>query len=175
MKLDPDEIKDYEQRRFFEKEAPSSLSGSTIFFAVLGAILVAWVLREAYTRWEIEQALVAFNQQIAVINAHTQEQLRRSQLQAEAMRAAATERARMQEEVNAQLGAEKIQQENDKRVQAVANAQEAARKEKAWEAYYKPIVGCEAENPNRETIKCGNDYIKAKRKFESDWLSKNNN
>jgi len=43
-------------------------------------------------------------------------------------------------------------------------------KETAWNAYYKPTVGCESSNQNRDTIKCGNDYIKSRNKFEASWI-----
>ena len=51
---------------------------------------------------------------------------------------------------------------------------ERAKKDEAWKVFYKPTKGCEADNPNRETVKCGNDYIKAHDRFEASWLTNQN-
>jgi len=170
MQLDQDEIKSYEQRAFFEKKENTELSPVTIFFAVLGAILVSWVIRQAYIEWQVQRALTVFNQQMQIMNAQSQQELQRFQIQSEAARAAAQERVRLEMEAKEQQKLAAIQLENDKRAQELAVIQEKEAKEVAWKRFYNPIRGCESENPNRDAIKCGNDYIKARKRFESGWF-----
>lgn len=170
MQLDQDEVASYAQRAFFEKKETTALSPATIFFSVLGAILVSWVVREAYIEWQVQRALIVFNQQIQIMNAQSQQELQHFQLQSEAARAAAQERVRIEMEAKEQQRLAAAQLDNDKRKQALAVIQEKEAKEVAWKKFYSPIRGCESENPNRDAIKCGNDYIKARRRFELAWI-----
>ena len=187
MPLDPDEIRDYERRSFFEKDHSNSTTPLTIFLAVLAAILVSWAIREAYLEWQVRRALEYFNQQVEISNARSQQQLRAFQIQSQAAQAQAEEQAKQQAEAHTQQRLEEIrlqaeahrqqrleeiqlQRENQARI-AEANAQ-LARKEEAWGQYYKPTAGCELDNPRRATVECGNDHIKAIKRFEQYWLTK---
>ena len=54
------------------------------------------------------------------------------------------------------------QQEENK----VAKLNEVNQKEEAWNRFYKTPVDCTSET---NIVKCGNDYIRLRRKFEQDW------
>ena len=72
MKLDPEDFQAYKQRMFLERNE-SSLDGTTIFFAVLGAILAAWLIREAYLEWQMRRALQEINHQVEIAARQSQE------------------------------------------------------------------------------------------------------
>lgn len=165
MKLDPDDIRSYEQRAYFDKNEQKGPSGLTIFISVLLAIIASWLIAVAFISWQARQAVEAFNQQAAVISAQSQERMVKIQAQQVAIREEAEAKVRFEA-----LRVQREKEENQARL--VAIAAEKAREEEAWKAYYKPIEGCEPSNQNREIVKCGNDYIKAKRKFESEWQAK---
>lgn len=54
------------------------------------------------------------------------------------------------------------QQEENK----IARVNEVNQKEEAWNRFYKTPVDCTLET---NIVKCGNDYIRLRRKFEQDW------
>lgn len=172
MKLDKDELRDYEQRAFFEKKEVSETNPLNIFFAVLAAILVSWFIRELYLEWQIRRALTIFNEQMQIVNQQTQQQLQQIQINSEYQRAKAQEKARLEFEYKEQQRRLAIEQENQIHAQQMAIVEEKNAKESAWKRFYKPTLGCESENQNRDVIKCGNDYIKERRRFESGWIFK---
>lgn len=169
MKLDHEDLQTYQQRNFFENARPSSPDGITIFFAVLGAILTAWLIREAYMEWQVRRALHAFNEQIEISAQQTQKQLEQIRINNEAARLQAQQNVRLQAEEQARLTRQQLQQQNEIREKTAALEIEKSRKEKAWKQYYRPVSGCEMDNPDRETVKCGNDFIKARRLFDAQW------
>lgn len=171
MQIDKEDLRTYEQRAFFEKKGAISLSPVSIFFAVLYAILVSQVIRQAYLDWKIQQAVAIFNQQIQAISAQSNAQLQSIQLQNEARKAADEEKIRFKAESAEKQRLATIQADNENRARVIAAINEQARKEHAWKLFYKPIVGCGAENPNREAVKCGNDYIKSRRSFDASWVA----
>ncbi|MEY3747119.1 MAG: hypothetical protein RL194_578 [Pseudomonadota bacterium] len=167
MKLDDEDTRNYQQRMFFENEEKkrTHVDGITIFIAVLAAIIVAWLIRDAYINWQTEKALKQLSLQLAISAEQSQKQLRQLQLQREYANAKAREKAQLEAKA-------KQQQELMIRAQKAAAIKNMGEKEKAWDLYYKPAAGCESSNLNRETIKCGNDYIRARKKFEDEWASK---
>lgn len=169
MQLDPEDIKSYEQRNFFENDNKIEMSPITIFFSVLAAILVAWVIREAYIEWQVRQALAIFNQQMAVINEQSQQSMDRMQNQTLAIQQQANERLRIEGENNRLLKLQEHQFELDKQAAIASELENKSKKEQAWVEFYKPIKGCESSNNDRDLIKCGNDYAKAKKIFEAKW------
>jgi len=94
------------------------------------------------------------------------------QIQSELANAKAREISRQKTEEAQRAKAATIQRDLYEREQKSAELKRLADKENAWKSYYEPISGCESNNPNRETIKCGNDYLKAKKEFEAEWLKK---
>lgn len=46
------------------------------------------------------------------------------------------------------------------------------RKERAWQAFYAKPKKCEAPVTNEILIECGNDFIRAKREFDAQWLAR---
>jgi hypothetical protein len=174
MKIDDEDTRSYEQRQFFEKNLPSSfqLDGLTIFFAVLAAIIAAWFIRDAYERWQIEQAMKELNRQLQISAEQSNRAMQEIQSQQQYAYAKAKEAARLEAE-NKQREKERLRQQQlaDQELRTIA-LKNLAKKEQAWQNYYKPITGCESANPNRETVKCGNDYIKARRNFEQIWSTK---
>lgn len=171
MKLDKDDVKSYEQRVFFEKKESKDINPLSIFFAVLAAILVSWFIRAAYIEWQVNQAVSLFNQEMKVIVDQSQQQMRVFQLKNEAVRAEAEEKARLNAEEIMQKKIAAHQIELDKRAAIATEADERVRKEEAWIDFYKPTKGCEKDNPDREAVKCANDYIKARNRFEQSWAS----
>src|SRR5687768_4685250 len=96
MQLDKDEVRNYEQRAFFEKDDKQEVNPMTIFFAVLAAILVSWFIRELYLEYQIRRALSVFNEQMEVINQQTQQQIQEIQIRNEFNQAKAQEKARLE-------------------------------------------------------------------------------
>lgn len=172
MQLDKEDIRSYEQRKFLDSPEKTEVNPLSIFFAVLAAILVSWLIREAYLEWQVRQAVEAFNQQMQIIDAQSQQQLKNYQLQNEA------EKAKLEEEASAraeELRQQKLadqQLDTEKRNAIAAAIDERIKKEQAWTETYKPVKGCDKENPDRDAIKCGNDYVKAHRQFEVSWANR---
>lgn len=171
MQLDKEDIRSYEQRTFLDAPQKKEVNPVSIFFAVLAAIIVSWLIREAYVEWQVRQAVEVFNQQMQVINAQSQQQMQSIQLQNEAMKAKAEQEADAKEEELRQQKLAAQQLDNDKRNAIAAAIDERTKKEEAWSSAYKPISGCEKDSPDRDTIKCGNDYAKAHRQFELSWAN----
>ena len=171
MQLDKEDIRSYEQRTFLEAPQKKEVNPLSIFFAVLAAILVSWLIREAYVEWQVRQAIEVFNQQMQIIDAQSQQQMQSIQLQNQAMKANAEENARAKQEELRQQKLAAQQLDNDKRNAIAAAIEERTKKEEAWALTYKPIKECEKDNPNRDAIKCGNDYAKAHRQFELSWAN----
>ena len=148
-------------KEFFLKKRINLHKSIQYFLSVLTAILVSWLIREAYLDYQINQAVKIFNQQMQNINAQTQAQLHTYQLENESRKAENERVIRLRQEEHEQQKIVKIQVENGKRAQVIAEINERAKKDEALKVFYKPTNGCEADKPNREPVKCGNDYIKA--------------
>lgn len=171
MKLDPDELRTYRQDSYFDKKESNETNPITIFFAVLGAILVSWVIREAYVEWQVRQALTMFNQQMAIINDQSQRSIQNMQIQSQAYQEAANQRAQIEQEKIEQKKLDALQLERDKKAAIMAEIDLKNKKDQDWNAFYKPIKGCESSNDNKDLMKCGNDYARAKKAFEAQWTS----
>lgn len=171
MQLDDDDIKSYQQRAYFDSKPKQEVNPINIFFAVLAAILVSWFIREAYIEYQARQALALLNQQLSIINEQAQRQFENIQLQTEAMNLRAQKNARLRAE--ALIEQKQIAQQTDlkNREETSNKINEQIRKEQAWAAAYKPVKGCETDNPDKDAIKCGNDYARAHRKFEASWIN----
>lgn len=155
MKLDKEDIDSYYQRQFFNEPKSPKINGTTIFFAVVAAIIFCWFLKGMYEEWQIRRAIAILNEQIAVTEARNEQRIR--------LRAEQNQLLRIQKHK-----AELEQQVVFEAQMAAKNAKEVARK-----AFYKPVSGCESDNPNRELIKCGNDYARANKQFEENWAKSN--
>ena len=81
MQLDKDEIDGYHQRQFFDESKSPNINGTTIFFAVVGAIIFCWVLKDIYEEWQVRRALAILNEQIAITEVQTKNELRKMQIQ----------------------------------------------------------------------------------------------
>lgn len=173
MQLDPDELRTYRQSSYFDEKKSNETSPIAIFFAVLGAILVSWLIREAYVDWQVRKALTIFNQQMAIISEQSQRSMENIQLQSQAYQDAANQRAIIEEEKLHQKKLYELQLERDKKAAIMAEIDMKNKKEKDWIAFYKPIKGCESSNENKDLMKCGNDYAKAKKAFEAQWANTN--
>ncbi len=165
MRLDEEDIRNYEQRKFFDRPEKQPLDGVTIFMAVLGAILAAWFLKAMYERWEMNQAMAALNEQMKVIDAQSQAQIQRWKEQSQIKQ----EEARLKAQAEQNRIADEIE---NNRIQIGLTQAESARKERAWKAYYKPIIEC-GDGKGTSIVLCGNDHIKARRDFERLWLEHN--
>ena len=87
MQIDKDEIDSYKQREFFDERKTSSLDGTTIFFSVVAAIIFCWFLKSMYEEWQIRRALAIVNEQVAMMEAQTKNELRKMQIRTEAFKA----------------------------------------------------------------------------------------
>jgi low affinity Fe/Cu permease len=173
MKLDEDDINSYRQRQYFDEPRSSTLNGTTIFFAVASAIIFCWFLKSAYEEWQIRRALAIFNEQMAITEIQTKNELRKMQIRTEAYKAQNEERIRLQGEQHELLRIQKHEAELAQQVIYEAQLAAKSAKEVARKSFYKPVAGCESDNPNRELIKCGNDYARANKKFEENWARNN--
>jgi membrane protein involved in colicin uptake len=171
MQLDPKDRRSYEQRNFFEREANPRVDGFTIFIAVLSAILVSWLIFYLYLQWEVRQAEEMARKQLEHFTLQIQAETQRSKAQMEARRRHAEEQAILRAEENRRIAEDAHRAEEARRAERLAAIQANITKQKAWEEFYKPIEGCEASNLNRDTLKCGNDHARAKKKFEDMWAS----
>lgn len=171
MQLDPDEIRNYQQDYFSNQNAKKSVDVNpfTIFLAVLAAILVAWLIRAVYIEWQVRQAINIFNQELQVINEQTQRNLEKIQQQSLATQEAANERQRQAEVAIYKSKLAKHQQEAAKQAEEDAEIQGRNDKANAWVAFYKPSKACESEN--KDIVYCGNEYARAKNKFETQWAA----
>ncbi len=169
MQLDPDEIRSYQQDSYFNQNSKKSneVNPFTIFLSVLAAILLAWFIRAAYIEWQVRQVLEVFNQEINLVNEQSQRNIERIRQQSIAMQEAANERQRQDEATAYQHKLAFHQQELAKQAEKEAEIEARSIKADAWLAFYKPSKTCESENKN--IFNCGNEYARAKNKFEKQW------
>mgnify|MGYP001232383852 CR=1 FL=1 len=91
--------------------------------------------------------------------------------------AAITERARTQQAESARQAADtqraqleaKAAQLRAETAAAQAEQQAAARKDAAWQAFFKPKKVCDNPPDSDTQVECGNAYMRAKRDFEDRW------
>ncbi len=167
MRIDDDEIRNYKQLKFFEEEdrRRNQIGASTIFFSVLAAIIVAWILHDIYTRWQVHQALKQFEQELKMSERYIQRQSRQLQLQFEQNQAKYRQQAEERNQrLKAQLEQQKLEQQRKNE-----EIKRRAEKEKAWLTFYKPTTECASSNPNRDLIACGNEHLYARKQFEYQW------
>ena len=169
MQLEPDEIRSYQQDSFFNQNTkkPNEVNPFTIFLSVLSAILFAWFIREAYIEWQVKQALSFFDQAMQLEKKQSQRNMEQIHQQLIAAQEAANERQRQAEAVAYQHKLALHQQELAKQAEKEAEIEARSNKADAWLAFYKPSKACESENKN--IINCGNEYARAKNKFETQW------
>lgn len=163
--MDFDKDVPYSWERDRASERTSAITPISIFFAVLGAILAAWLIREIYQDWQIQRALQMMNQQFQNITQQSQEQSRRMIEHQVRMKEASEEKARL-------IKANETKVRNDQMAAESMLIEQAGRKEAAWKVYYKPIENC-SDGRNESIVLCGNDYMKARKKFEASWSERN--
>ena len=91
--------------------------------------------------------------------------------------AAVTERARTQQAEAARRAAEaqraqleaRAAQTRSEMETARLEQQEAARKDAAWQAFFKPKKVCDNPPDSDTQVECGNAYMRAKRDFDARW------
>lgn len=171
MRPDNEKIRNYEQQSFFEKKESKDINPMNIFFAVLAAILVSWFMREAYIEWQLRQVLSTFNQEMKLIEVQSQLQINAVRMNSEAIKSEEERNSRIKAAELMQKKLDAQQVEFNKRADVVAEINNRVKKEEAWLEFYQPTKGCEQDNQNREAVKCGNDYIKAHKRFEASWVA----
>ena len=134
----------------------------TVPLTLLIAILVAWGLGAAVSRWRAQIAA----DHLSRANA---EASRRAEAQAEQDRNEAAQReaqvqARLRQQEEARIAAINEKQRADDEARR-AELDAADRKEKAWAKFYRKPPGCETA----ATMDCANAYIRAQRQFEQKW------
>ena len=151
---------------FGKSEGSTSLAikiGLAVFLAILAVTAVRWL----YANWVMQQAVKSFNQSISQIQAQSQAQLAAIQLR---------EQQRREHEARLKaLEIEQKKQEQEDRERQLRQQQELlAAKEAAWEKFYKPRLECSNPRSNDELVECGNEYHRAKVRFEQIWQSELN-
>jgi hypothetical protein len=146
---------------FGKSEGSTNLAikiGLAIFLAILAASAIRWL----YANWVMHQAVESFNKSIVQIQVQSQAQLAAIQL-----------REQQKLEHAARLKALEIaqrKQEQEERERQIRQQQEMlAAKEVAWERFYKPRLECTNPRSNDELVECGNEYHRAKVRFEQIW------
>ena len=151
---------------FGKSEGSTSLAikiGLAVFLAILAVTAVRWL----YANWVMQQAVESFNQSISKIQAQSQAQLAAIQFR---------EQQRREQEARLKaLEIEQRKQEQEDRERQLRQQQEMlAAKEASWEKFYKPRLECANPRSNDELVECGNEYHRAKVRFEQIWQSKLN-
>lgn len=116
-----------------------------------------------YEDWQMRRAISAVTLEMQQIQHQSVLQTERWKL--ENIRRANQERIKADErtrQLNAQIEAD---QASYLTTQAMV-----AKKGKAWKSYYKPIIKC-SDGKSESIVLCGNDYIKARREFETAWVN----
>lgn len=126
-----------------------------VFIGTLASQFVVWGAAELRIRWELHQAQAEIQRQIEATDRHLQQQRR-----ADTERQLA-EQSRQQLERQRQAEADRAV--NERKLQAI---EAATRKEAAWARFYKPSPGCALAG---QSIDCSNEFIRAKRAFESEY------
>lgn len=129
-----------------------------VVFSILGPVLfgvLAYTFLRSASTDAIHQITDSTQQQSAAIT----ERAKAHQAES-ARRAAETQRAQLETQA-AQLRADSAA--------ALAEQQEAARKETAWRAFFQPKKVCDNPPDFDTQVECGNAYMRAKRDFEARW------
>lgn len=120
--------------------------------------LLLFLARAAMIHYFVQAEVEEFNhtlQSFAVTNAQAVEMSRQHQLQIE------RERTRQKA-----LELQKMREES--RLQA-EEAERFYQKELAWEKFYKRSKVCETPPTTADLIECGNEYMRARKRFEIAW------
>jgi hypothetical protein len=175
MQLDKDEIRDYEQRVFLDRDKNTNeLNPLNIFFAVLAAILVSWLLRSIYIEYQIRQVANAFKQELEIIEKQSQIEMQKMHIRSELIRDEANRKAALNEDRILQQKFLVRQLELDKEAEKTAILDEKTKKNEAWNVYYKPSKGCQSGSENIDLLTCGNEHAKARKNFEAAWAKRPN-
>lgn len=158
----------YQGRRPFERQQDGTGLAFKIGLAIFLALTLSWGVRTLYLQWMMQEIGNAFVHSAEEIQVRNQENLRRLQVEQAARMAEMETRRALAEQQKAQADLERT-----RLLQAQNEALETARQEesikaKTWEKYFRPRAEC--VNPQTvQFVECGNDYIRAKRRFEEDW------
>jgi hypothetical protein len=174
FELDPDEIRNPQQDAFFENESSSvsKMSEGSLFIlivsAILIAMLIAWFVKAAYVRWEVEQAIRLMNQNVQMINIQAQNASNQMNLQSQAAIRQLQEDAQRQKEEAYQKKLALHQIELNRQAVLAGEIEERNKKSIAWVNYFKPSPECISDNGSN-LMKCANEHAKAKKSFETQW------
>lgn len=92
-------------------------------------------------------------------------QLEKIKLQAEQRKLAVEQEAARKAQLSAQLQRQQMEA-------AEAEMRERQAKEAAWSQFYKKRAECENPATNTIFVECGNEYMRAQKKFEHQWEAK---
>lgn len=152
----------------FEKRSDPLGSFLKMFFAVLLAGIAIYAARAALAYWTIQQVTEGMQRSVSQIQAQSQAQIKLIQ-----------ERQHLELERTQQLRKAEAERKRIEQADQVARVQRetylANAKEDAWLKYYKPRPECEESNSSRDFIECGNEYHRAKVRFEQIWQAKISN
>jgi len=139
--------------------------------AIIGVITIAlgvYIGNFLYTKYVIYEAGKALEQFNAQMAAETR--------QMQARMAEKAERERQYQLALEQERTRQKQMELDFRQRQIdtqlAAQEEARRKEAAWDKHYKKPAMCVNASRQSVMVECGNDYIRARQKFEASWAMK---
>lgn len=155
----------YDERRSFDRPDDSMSLAVKIGVAVFIAIVAAAAIRWAYAYWVMKQVSESFQNSVVQMQAANQAKL-----------AEIREREQIRLQQIAQARAYELEQQ--RRVQLENELQQQRQrelmiaKENAWKAFFKPKAECDNPRSNQEFVECGNDYMRAKARFEKFWQEK---
>jgi hypothetical protein len=174
FELEPDEIRNPQQDAFFEDQhsSVSRMSEGGLFLlivsAILVAMLIAWFVKEAYDRWQIERALQLFNQEMQNINNQSNKAINQITLQSQALMRQSQANVQRQKEEAYQKRLALHQIELNRQAALAAEVEERNKKSIAWGNYFKPSPEC-INDDGQNLMKCANDHARAKKNFELSW------
>lgn len=163
-----------QERQYFEK--PPESTTWKYFKVGLGLMLgitVAWLIYAVIVgSWVMGAANEMQKQNINTMNAHVE----RIRIQSEQIRLNAERQVaenRRIEQLKLQYEAQERAERNRQQLQAAEmEMQERQAKEAEWERFYKKRVECDNPASNAALVECGNEYMRAQRKFELQWEAK---
>jgi hypothetical protein len=162
-----------DQEAFFRRIRPASdsLPKTILAKALLGVVLIVamlWLLNNG-TKQIVNLAQVVLSPVTQVLQAPYQTQLQKS-IDQQKLRASelAEKQAREKQAIEDKKYAGHMAKLDQQRAQVEAQqkaTEEAALKEELWSQYYKKSPECAAN----ATVSCGNEYIRAQKKFDQQW------
>jgi hypothetical protein len=183
LQLDEDEIRNSEIDAFLNKDKSAALTPLTIFFAVLAAIVVAWLMKTAYDDWQAREAMRIFEHEWTKFEKQMNKNFEQSRVDAENLLKRQTQQLNNQVQRIRSPRLEKLveEQQQEYRKEKVKkyiringlDVTNNTDKAKAWAEYYKPSANCEKAENRQLLMECRKSNLQAIKEFEAIWGGNN--